>query len=125
MSHGQFYALAVAIPLVQLMVLMWVLVRQRGIGLVLVVNILFAGMVLFFVAPKLPQELRAALAWGSSDWVDYKVTMWSSFELVTLGVSAFAFGGFPPARIIAWIGFAGNFALSVGAMLLILKFAIT
>jgi len=91
---------------------------------ILIVNLLFAALELFFVAPQLPQELIDARAGGSTDWFDYKVTIWSSFELVTLIASAFAWGGFPPAKIVAWMGFAGNFALSLVAMLSILRLAV-
>ncbi len=125
MSDSTLHALAVANPLAQLALLLWVLVRGRGMGPLLVVNLLFAALELYFVAPQLPQELGVARVWKSSDWLDYKMTIWSGFELATFVASAFVWTGFIVARIVAWIGFAANFALSVGAMLFIFKFAIT
>jgi hypothetical protein len=124
-SNTTLYALAVANPLAQLMLLLWVLVRGRGMGPLLVINLLLAALELYFVAPEVPQELSIARTWGSTDWFDYKMTIWSAFELATFAASAFAWGGFVMARIVAWIGFTGNFALSIAAMLFIIKFAIT
>lgn len=125
MSASMLYALAVANPLAQLLLLLWVLVRGRGMGPLLTINLLLAALELYFATPQLPQELSAARLWGSTDWFDYKVTIWSGFELATFVASLFAWGGFILARVVAWIGFAGNFALSVAAMLFIFKFAIT
>jgi hypothetical protein len=50
------------------------------------------------------------------------VTIWSSFELVTLVASALALRAWLPAKIVAWIGFAGNFLLSLLAGLFVLTF---
>ena len=98
-SSTTLYALAVANPLAQLMLMMWVLARHRGMGPVLVINLLFAAMELFFVASQLPQELSYAPSGGSTDWFDYKMTIWSSFEFATLVASMFAWSGFLIARM--------------------------
>ena len=125
MSDSTLYALAAANPLAQLLLLLWVLVRGRGMGPLLVINLLLAALELYFVAPQVPQELAIARTWGSTDWFDYKMTIWSGFESATFAASAFASGSFAIARVVAWIGFTGNFVLSVAAMLFIIKFAIT
>ena len=124
MSDSTLHALGIANPLAQFVLLLWVLVRGRGMGPLLVVNLLFAALELYFVAPQVPQELSIARSWGSTDWADYKMTIWSAFELATFVASALAWGGFVLAKIVAWVGFAGNFALSLVTMLSIIKFAI-
>ena len=57
--------LAIAILLLaQVAVLVWALVRRRGMRPILVANLLFAAAVLIFVVPQLPEELRYIRAGG-------------------------------------------------------------
>jgi hypothetical protein len=115
----------IAIVLIHLAALAWVLIRRRGMAPVLIVNLLFGAAVLAFVVPYLPNELAYIRSGGASELFDYKNAIVTAFEIVTLLVSALAFRGALPAKIGAWIGFAGNFALSLFAVVFALTFKFT
>jgi hypothetical protein len=114
-------AMVVAIPTAEAAVALWVLVRRRGMAPVLVVNLLLAVAVLIFVLSYLPDEIADIRAGDATELFDYKNSILTVFELVTLIASAVAFRGGVAAKTFAWIGFAGNFALSV----LVVQFALT
>jgi hypothetical protein len=108
--------------LAQVAVLVWVLVRRRGMRPILIVNLLFAAAVLILVVPQLPEELRYILAGEASEPFDCKNTILTAVELTTLGASVLAWCGFFAGKIVAWIGFAGDFALSLLAALFVATF---
>jgi hypothetical protein len=115
--------LAIAILLLaQVAVLVWALVRRRGMRPILVANLLFAAAVLIFVVPQLPEELRYIRAGEATELFDCKNTILTAVELTTLVASVLAWCGFFAGKIVAWIGFAGNFALSLMAMQFVLTF---
>jgi hypothetical protein len=115
--------LAIAIVLLaQVAVLVWVLVRRRGMLPILIVNLLFAATVLIFVAPQLPEELRYIRAGEATELFDCKNTILTAVELTTLAGTVLAWWGFLAGKIIAWLGFAGNFALSLMAIQFVLTF---
>jgi hypothetical protein len=98
----------------------WVVLRRRGMWPVLAVNSVVAVSVLWFAASSVPHEI--AFAWSDPDsgWFDYKNTILTVFETAILLASLVAFVGLRLAKIVAWLGFAGNFGLMV--FLLTLKF---
>ena len=120
MSNAVFEALAIGVTTLQLAAALWALLR-RAFAPVLVVNLVFAGVTLVFLAPQLPHEITYVLSGGPTELLDYKVTIGSVTELIVLLSSALAFRGILAAKILAGIGFAWNFALS----LLVLLFALT
>jgi hypothetical protein len=122
MSNDESKALVCAVALIQPAVLLWVVIRRRGMRPVLIVNLLFAVGILAFVVPYLPQELASIRAGEATELFDYKNAILTAFETATLLASAFALRGALFAEIIAWFGFAGNFALSLLAMLFVLTF---
>ncbi|HEU0216677.1 MAG TPA: hypothetical protein VFQ90_08450 [Stellaceae bacterium] len=111
-----------AIVLGQLAAAGWVLVRRRGMRPVLMVNLLCAIAVLCFVVPYLPGEIGFIGEGEASELFDYKNTILTAFEAVTLIGSAFAWWGALWGKIIAWIGFAGNCMLSLVAALFFMTF---
>jgi len=112
----------VAIVLVQPAALLWVLIRRRGMWLVLLINMLFAVGVLALVAPDLPAELRYIRAGEATELFEYKNTIATVFETVTLLASGLAYRGSLLGKIVAWFGFAGNFVLSLVAVWFALTF---
>ena len=115
-------ALVIVLAVVQFVALLWVLIRGRGMGPVLVVNLLFGAIALIFAGPQIPREIELARMGAIDKLIEFKATLWSLFELVALIASAIAFRGGLSAKTVAWIGFAGNFALSVLAALFALTF---
>jgi len=114
-----------AILLGQLAAAGWVLVRRRGMRPVLLVNLLCAVAVLYLVVPYLPGEIafiRKGEASEASELFDYKNTILAAFETISLIGSAFAWWGALWGKIIAWIGFTGNFILSLAAALFFMTF---
>ena len=111
-----------AILLGQLAAAGWVLVRRRGMRPVLLVNLLCAAAVLYLVVPYLPGEIAFIREGEASELFDYKNTILTAFETVSLIGSAFAWWGALWGKIIAWIGFAGNFILSLAAALFFMTF---
>jgi hypothetical protein len=79
-----------AVALAHLAVLLWVLIRRRGIKPVLVINLLVAVAVLIFVMRQLPDEIRWFRSGVPTELFDYKMSIVSSFELMTLIASASA-----------------------------------
>jgi hypothetical protein len=111
-----------AILLGQLAAAGWVLVRRRGMGPVLLVNLLCAAAVLYLVVPYLPGEIAFIREGEASELLDYKNTILTAFETTAVIGSAFAWRGALLGKIIAWIGFAGNFMLSLAAALFFMTF---
>jgi hypothetical protein len=111
-----------AILLGQLAVAGWVLVRWRGMRPVLLINLICAAAVLYLVVPYLPDEIAFIREGEASELFDYKNTILTAFELVSLIGSAFARWGVLWGKIIAWIGFAVNFVLSLAAALFFMTF---
>jgi len=111
-----------AILLGQLAAAGWVLVRRRGMRPVLLVNLLCAAAVLYLVVPYLRGEIAFIREGAASELFDYKNTILAVFETVSLIGSAFAWWGALWGKIIAWIGFAGNFILSLAAALFFMTF---
>jgi hypothetical protein len=109
MSNQALDALAIAVVLTQLTVLLWVLIRRRGMRPVLAVNILFALGMLIGASQLIREEPFLGLSLCVA-------------ELVVLTGSAFGFRGWLSAKIIAWIGFAVHFTLSLAVMLFVLTF---
>jgi hypothetical protein len=97
-------ALVIVLAVVQFVALLWVL--------------LFAAIALIFAGPQIPREIELARMGAIDRLIEFKATLWSLFELVALIASAIAFRGGLSAKTVAWIGFAGNFALSVLAALI-------
>jgi hypothetical protein len=122
MSNLQLQIVTCAIVAAQLGVVLWVLLRRRGMWPALIVNFVFAAGVLWSVAPYVGSEVAFAWSDPDSDWFDYKNTILTVFEGVTVLASLLAFRGPVAARIIAWLGFAGNFALSLAAAVLAFTF---
>ena len=122
MSNEALKAVTVAVVLAQLGVLLWVLIRRRGMRAVLVVNLMFAVGILWSVAAYVPSEVIFARSDPDSDWFDYKNTILTVFEAVTFSASLLAFRVAAAAKIVTWAGFAGNFALSLLAALFALTF---
>jgi hypothetical protein len=116
MSNLELQIVTCAVVAAQLGVVLWVLVRRRGMWSVLVVNFVFAAGVLWSVAPYVASEVTFAWSDPDSDWFDYKNTILTVFETVTVLASLLAFRGLRVAKIVAWLGFAGNFALSLFAV---------
>jgi len=114
-------AMVVAIPTAEAAVALWVLVRRRGMVPVLVVNLLLALAVLLFALSYLPDEIADIRAGDATELFDYKNSILTAFEVAALVASALAFRGGRTAQSLAWIGFAGNFVLSV----LVVRFALT
>jgi hypothetical protein len=100
----------------------WVVVRRRGMWPVLLVNLLCAVGVLWLVVPYLPGEIAFIREGEASELFDYKSTILTAFETVTLLASGFAWRGMLLGNVLAWIGFAGNFALSLAAALFFMTF---
>jgi hypothetical protein len=120
-SDAFFIVLLMAVALAHTGVLVWALTRRqdaRSLHAMLTLNLVFAGALLFYVIPLLSKVLALP---RSSEWrgdvLDFKGLIWCAFELVTAFSSAVAFWGWLPAKILAWLGFAGNFVLSVLAVL--------
>ncbi len=111
-----------AILLGQLAAAGWVLVRRRGMRPVLLVNLICAVAVLYLVVPYLPGEIAFIRGGETSELFDYKNTILTAFETVLLLGSAFAWCGALLGKVIAWIGFAGNFMLSLAAALCFMTF---
>jgi hypothetical protein len=122
MSNLQLQIVTCAVVAAQLGVVLWVLVRRRGMRPALVVNFVFAAGVLWSAAPYVVSEVTFALSDPDSDLLDYKNTVLTGFEGVTVLASLLAFRGPVAARVVAWLGFAGNFALSLAAALFALTF---
>ena len=103
-----------------LALVIWVVRRRRGIRPILAANLVIAGGILWSVASSLPSEI--AFAWSDPDsgWFDWKYTIVTAFETAVVLASLVAFFGRRAAKIIAWLGFAGNLALMV--FVLTLKF---
>jgi hypothetical protein len=115
-------AMVVAIPTAEAAVALWVLVRRRGILPVLIVNLLLAVAVLLFALSYLPDEIADIRAGDATELFDYKSSILTVFETVTLIASGLAFRRGLTAKTLAWVGFAGNFALSVLVVLFALTF---
>jgi hypothetical protein len=111
-----------AILLGQLAAAAWVLVRRRSMWQVLLVNLICAAAVLYLVVPYLPGEIAFIREGEASELLDYKNTILTAFETVSLLASGFAWRGVLLGKIIAWIGFAGNFMLSLAAALFFMTF---
>jgi hypothetical protein len=122
MSNEALEVLTAAVVLVQVAVALWALVRRRGLAPVLIVNLLGAIGVLQFVLRYLPEEVASIRAGGATELFDYKNVILAVFEAVTFMASIIALRGFPVAKIIAWVGFVGNFVLSLLAVLFALTF---
>jgi len=122
MSNLELQIVTCAVVAAQLGIVAWVLIRRRGMGPALSVNLVFAAGVLWSVAAYVPSEVTFAWSDPDSDWFDYKNTILTAFETATLLASLLAFRGPATMRIAAWIGFVGNFALSVVAALFALTF---
>ena len=118
-STGVFWG---AVEFVQLGVLLWVLIRRRGVLPVLVVNLVAAIVVLQFAVPYLPAEIRDIRAGNAVELFDYKNVILTVFEGLTLIASGLAWRGVVWGKIIAWLGFAGNFTLSVAAAVFFMTF---
>ena len=118
-STGVFWG---AIEFAQLGILLWVLVRHRGMMPVLLVNLVTAIVVLQFVLPYLPAEIRDIRAGNAVELFDYKNVILTVFEGLTLIASGLAWRGVVWGKIIAWLGFAGNFTLSVAAAVFFMTF---
>ena len=116
------HAFPVAIELVQVAALLWVLIRRRSMCPVLFVNFLLVIGVLLIVLPDLSGEIAYIREGEASELFDYKSTILTAFESVTFIASVIALRGLLLAKIVAWIGFAGNFALSFAAMLFLWTF---
>jgi hypothetical protein len=115
MSNFELQIVTCAVVAVQLAVVAWVLVWRRGIWPALIVNFVFAVGVLRSVVTFVPGEITFAWSDPDSDLFDYKNTILTGFEAVTIFASLLAFRDLLGARIVAWLGFAGNFALSLFA----------
>jgi hypothetical protein len=115
MSNLELQIVTCAVVAAQLGVVLWVLVRRRGMWPVLIVNFVFAAGVLWSVAPYV-SEVTFAWSDPDSDWFDYKNTILTVFEGATLLASLIAFWGVRVGKIVAWLGFAGNLALSLFAV---------
>jgi hypothetical protein len=86
------------------------------------INFVFAAGMLWSVAPYVVSEVTFAWSDPDSDWFDYKNTILTVFEGVTVLASLLAFRGLRAGKIIAWMGFAGNFGLSLAAVVFSLTF---
>ena len=122
MSNLALQIASCAIVAAQLGVVAWVLVWRGGMWPALVVNFVFAAGVLWSVAPYVVSEVTFAWSDPDADLFDYKNTILTSFEAMTVLGSLLAFRDLLAARIAAWLGFAGNFALSVVAAVFALTF---
>ena len=91
--------------------------------LVLTVNFLVGGTVLFLVVPLLPQELRYILSYAPftgyapSDLFDYKNLVLTTLGLAAMIPSIFALCGARWAIALTWIGFA----VTCGLILLVYR----
>ncbi len=112
----------IGILLAQAAVLGWVLVRRRGMRPILVVNLLFAAGISVFVWPYLADEIAYIWRGRATELFDYKNSILAVFGLAMVAASVFAWRGWRPAEIAAWIGFAGNFVLSLMAIQFVLTF---
>ena len=122
MSNLQLQIVTGAVVAAQVTVALWVLIRRRGMWPALVVNLVFAAGVLLSVAPYVASEITFAWSDPDADVMDYKNTVLTGFETVTALASLIAFRGLLAAKVIAWLGFAGNFVLSLLALLFALTF---
>ena len=116
-------ALMIGIILAELGVLLWVLLRRRGMWPVLVVNIVFGGAVLYVVVPYFPAESMYIWRGRAAELFDYKNSILTLTEAVVMGTSLLAFRGIRAARVVASIGFAFNFVLSLFALEFVLTFS--
>jgi hypothetical protein len=110
------------ILLIQLAAAAWVVARRRPMWPVLSLNLLLGAAVLWLVVPYLAGEVAYIREGEASELFDYKSTILTAFEGVTLVASGFAAWGVRPGKIVAWLGFAGNFVLSMAAALFFLSF---
>ena len=122
MSNLQLQIVTGAVVAVQLGVVAWVVITRRGIWPALIVNLVFAAGVLWSVVPYVASEVSFAWSDRDSDLFDYKNSILTGFETVTVLASLLAFRELLAAKIVAWLGFAGNFALSVIAAVFALTF---
>jgi hypothetical protein len=125
MSNDMGKAIWVAIVLIELAALLWVLIRRRGMWPVLLVNLLWAAAVLNLVLPYLSGEIAYIREGEATELSDYKNTILTAFQTATLIASGFALWGLRSGKIVAWLGFAGNFVLSLGAAWFFLTFKLT
>jgi hypothetical protein len=114
-----------AILLIQLAAVAWIVARRRGMRPVLLINLFLGALVLWSVVPYLPGEVAYIREGEATELFDYKNSILTTFEGVTLIASGFAFWGFLSGKIVAWLGFAGNFVLSLGAAWFFLTFKLT
>jgi hypothetical protein len=114
-----------AILLIQLAAVAWIVARRRGMRPVLLINLFLGALVLWSVVPYLPGEVAYIREGEATELFDYKNSNLTTFEGVTLIASGFAFWGFLSGKIVAWLGFAGNFVLSLGAAWFFLTFKLT
>jgi hypothetical protein len=125
-SDAFFVALLMAVALAHAGVFVWALARRgesRRLHAMLTLNLLFAAMMLFYVIPLFSKVLLLPhLGEEPGGFLDFKGLFWCLFELVTAISSAAAFWGRRPAKILAWLGFAENFAFSAFAVLFALAF---
>jgi hypothetical protein len=122
MSNLQLQLVICSVVAAQIGVVLWVVIRRRGIRPALIVNLLFSAGVLWSVAEYVPGEVAFARSDPDSDWFDYKNTIMAAFEAATVLASLLAFRGVMAAKIVAWVGFTGNFALSLAAAWLAFTF---
>ena len=121
-SNDALKAVVCAVALAQFGVVLWVAIRRRGMRPVLLLNLFFAAGVLVFVAPYLPQEIAYIRSGAATEAFDYKNVILTAFEGATAIASLLAFRGLLLGKIVAWMGFAGNFGLSLIAALFVLTF---
>ena len=121
-STGVFWAM---IEFAQLGALLWVLIRRRGLLPILLVNVVFALVMLQFALRYLPDEIADIRAGDAVELFDYKNVILTVFEGVTLIASGLAWRGVFLGKVAAWLGFAGNFALSLVAALFFMTFKFT
>jgi hypothetical protein len=122
MANTEFAATACTVVAIQVAAPLWVLIRRCRMWPVLLVNLLFVAAVLFVVLPYLPGEVAYIREGEASELFDYKNVILTAFESVTLLASVLAFCGVLLGKIVAWIGFGGNFALSILAIQFSLTF---
>ncbi|HTZ35314.1 MAG TPA: hypothetical protein VMB84_04765 [Stellaceae bacterium] len=122
MSNLQLQLTLCAVVAGQIGVLAWVAIRRRGPWPALLVNFVFAAGMLWSVAPYAPSEVSFAWSDPDSGWFDYKSTILTGFEAASFVASLLALRGRMAATVVAWVGFAGNFALSLVALLFAFTF---